>query len=96
MTITLQNTEKGQCYAVKFDRYHQQVVDKLKSSVSIRWWDKQTGAWLIPATNKCKAELDQLTYYVRHFEPERLPNHRQRKMLHSKYRKCRNWTEIMD
>ena len=69
MTITLQNTEKGQCYAVKFDRYHQQVVDKLKSSVSIRWWDKQTGAWLIPATNKCKAELDQLTYYARHFEP---------------------------
>ena len=69
MTITLQNTEKGQCYAVKFDRYHQQVVDKLKSSVSIRWWDKQTGAWLIPATNKCKAELDQLTYYVRYFEP---------------------------
>lgn len=69
MTITLQNTEKGQCYAVKFDRYRQQVVDKLKSSVSIRWWDKQTGAWLIPATNKCKAELDQLTYYVRHFEP---------------------------
>lgn len=69
MTITLQNTEKGQCYAVKFDRYRQQVVDKLKSSVFIRWWDKQTGAWLIPATNKCKAELDQLTYYVRHFEP---------------------------
>lgn len=69
MTITLQNTEKGQCYAVKFDRYRQQVVDKLKSSVSIRWWDKQTGAWLIPATSKCKAELDQLTYYVRHFEP---------------------------
>ena len=69
MTITLQNTEKGQCYAVKFDRYRQQIVDKLKSSVSIRWWDKQSGAWLIPATNKCKAELDQLTYYVRHFEP---------------------------
>lgn len=69
MTITLQNTEKGQCYAVKFDRHRQQVVDKLKSSFSIRWWDKQTGAWLIPATNKCKAELDQLTYYVRHFEP---------------------------
>ena len=69
MTITLHNTEKGQCYAVKFDRYRQQIVDKLKSSVSIRWWDKQTGAWLIPATNKCKAELDQLTYYVRHFEP---------------------------
>ncbi len=69
MTITLQNTEKGQCYAVTFDRYRQQVVDKLKSSVSILWWDKQTGAWMIPATNKCKAELDQLTYYVRHFEP---------------------------
>lgn len=31
MTITLQNTEKGQCYAVKFDRYRQQVVDKLKA-----------------------------------------------------------------
>ena len=69
MTITLQNTEKGQCYAVTFDRYRQQVVDKLKSSVSIRWWDKQTGAWMIPATNRCKAELDQFTYYVRHFEP---------------------------
>ena len=24
---------------------------------------------MIPANNKCKAELDQLTYYVRHFEP---------------------------
>lgn len=69
MTITLRNTENGQCYAVTFDRYRQQVVDKLKSSVSTRWWDKRTGTWLIPATNKCKAELDQLTYYVRHFEP---------------------------
>ena len=52
MTITLQNTEKGQCYAVKFDRYRQQIVDKLKSSVSIRWWDKQTGAWLQPTNAK--------------------------------------------
>ena len=25
MQITLQNTEKGQCYAVRFDRYRQQV-----------------------------------------------------------------------
>ena len=69
MQITLQNTEKGQCYAVRFDRYRQQVVDKLKTAVSVRWWDKSTGAWMIPANNKCKAELDQLTYYVRHFEP---------------------------
>ena len=29
MQITLQNTEKGQCYAVRFDRYRQQVVDKV-------------------------------------------------------------------
>ena len=32
MQITLQNTEKGQCYAVRFDRYRQQVVDKLKTA----------------------------------------------------------------
>lgn len=57
MQITLQNTEKGQCYAVRFDRYRQQVVDKLKTAVSVRWWDKSTGAWMIPANNKCKAEL---------------------------------------
>lgn len=69
MTITLQNTEKGQCYAVTFDRYRQQVVDKLKSSVSIRWWDKQTGAWLIPAIQQMQSRVGQLTYYVRHFEP---------------------------
>ena len=49
MQITLQNTEKGQCYAVRFDRYRQQVVDKLKTAVSVRWWDKSTGAWMIPA-----------------------------------------------
>ena len=55
MQITLQNTEKGQCYAVRFDRYRQQVVDKLKTAVSVRWWDKSTGAWMIPANNKCKA-----------------------------------------
>ena len=36
MQITLQNTEKGQCYAVRFDRYRQQVVDKLKTAVSVR------------------------------------------------------------
>ena len=43
MQITLQNTEKGQCYAVRFDRYRQQVVDKLKTAVSVRWWDKAPG-----------------------------------------------------
>ncbi len=32
MTITLTKYRKGQCYAVKFDRYRQQVVDKLKDS----------------------------------------------------------------
>lgn len=52
MTITLQNTEKGQCYAVKFDRYRQQVVDKLKSSVSIRWWDKQTNGRMADSGNQ--------------------------------------------
>lgn len=69
MQITLRNTERGQCYAVRFDRYRQQVVDKLKTAVSVRWWDKSSGAWMIPANNKCKAELDQFTYYVKHFEP---------------------------
>lgn len=69
MQITLQNTDKGQCYAVRFDRYRQQVVDRIRTSISVRWWDKSSGAWLIPANARCKAELDQFTYYVRHFEP---------------------------
>lgn len=69
MQITLQNTDRGQCYAVRFDRYRQQVIDRLKTAVSVRWWDKSTGAWLIPADSKGKAELDQFTYYVKLFEP---------------------------
>ena len=69
MTITLRNTERGQCYAIAFDRYRQQVVDRLKTSVTTRWWDRQSGTWLIPATPRGKAEIDQLAYYVRHFEP---------------------------
>lgn len=69
MQITLQNTQRGQCYAVRFDRFRQQVVDKLKTIVSARWWDKSSGAWMIPANAKGKAELDQFTYFVKHFEP---------------------------
>ena len=69
MTITLRNTERGQCYAIAFDRYRKQVVDRLKTSVTTRWWDRQSGTWLIPATPRGKAEIDQLAYYVRHFEP---------------------------
>lgn len=69
MLITLQNTDKGQCYAVKFDRYRQQVVDKFKSTISVRWWDKPSGSWMVPANVKCKAELDQFSYYAKHFEP---------------------------
>lgn len=69
MQITLQNTPKGTCYAVRFDRYRQQVIDKFKEAVGGRWWDKPSNAWMVPATNKGKAELDQFTYYVKHFEP---------------------------
>lgn len=71
MLITLQNTQYGSYYAVKFDRYRQQVVDKFKESITVdgRRWDKASGAWLVPATNKSKAELDQFSYYIKHFEP---------------------------
>jgi len=69
MTITLQNTDRGQCFAVTFDRFRRQVVDRLKESVTTRWWDKQTGAWIIPANETGKEELNKLTYFVRHFEP---------------------------
>lgn len=71
MQITLQNIQYGAYYAVKFDRYRQQVIDKFKASITVdgRRWDKASGAWIIPATNKGKAELDQFSYYVKHFEP---------------------------
>lgn len=71
MLITLQNTQYGSYYAVKFDRYRQQVVDKFKESITVdgRQWDKASGAWIVPATNKGKAELDQFSYYIKHFEP---------------------------
>lgn len=68
MQITLQTTQYGTFYAVRFDRYRQQVIDKLKESVDGRRWDKATGTWLIPATNKGKSQLDQFSYYVKHFE----------------------------
>lgn len=77
MLITLQNTDKGQCYAVKFDRYRQQVVDKFKSTISARWWDKPSGAWMVPANNKCKSELDQFSYYMKNFEPINWGNNKQ-------------------
>lgn len=71
MLITLQNTQQGAYYAVRFDRYRQQVVDKFKESITVdgRRWDKASGAWMVPATNKGKVELDQFSYYVKHFEP---------------------------
>lgn len=71
MLITLQNTQYGSYYAVKFDRYRQQVVDKFKESITVdgRRWNKASGAWIVPATNKGKAELDQFSYYIKHFEP---------------------------
>ena len=71
MLITLQNTQYGSYYAVKFDRYRQQVVDKFKESITVdgRRRDKASGAWIVPATNKGKAELDQFSYYIKHFEP---------------------------
>lgn len=75
MTIILQNTQQGPCYAVTFDRYRKQVVDRLKESVTTRWWDRQSGTWLIPANPKSKLELDQLAFYVRHFEPVQWGNH---------------------
>lgn len=75
MTIILQNTQQGLCYAVTFDRYRKQVVDRLKESVTTRWWDRKSGTWLIPANPKSKLELDQLAFYVRHFEPVQWGNH---------------------
>lgn len=69
MQITLQTTQYGTFYAVKFDRYRQQVIDKLKESVDGRRWDKASGMWLVPASDKGKKQLDQFTYYVKHFEP---------------------------
>lgn len=68
MLITLQNTTKGTCYAIKFDRYRRQVIDKFKESVRGRWWDSKSGLWMVPATAIGKADLDQFTYFVKYFE----------------------------
>lgn len=71
MQITIQNTQYGTFYGIKFDRFRQQVIDKFKEAVPVpgRRYDSKTGLWLIPATAQAKAHLDQFTYYVRRFEP---------------------------
>jgi SWI/SNF-related matrix-associated actin-dependent regulator 1 of chromatin subfamily A len=71
MQITLQNTGGGYDYAVRFDRYRKQIVEKLKSDIDVpgRRWDAKQGAWLIPASDETRAKIDRLTYYVRRFEP---------------------------
>lgn len=55
---------------LRFDRYRRQVVDRLKASVTVpgRRWDQKAGAWIVPATAQGKAQIDQLTWYVKHFE----------------------------
>ncbi len=70
MQITLRNTARGQVYTLRFDRYRKQVVDKLKSSITVsgRYYDRQSNEWVIPATNQAKAQIDQFTYYAKHFE----------------------------
>lgn len=70
MQITLQNTHRGSVYAVKFDRYRKQVVDRLKTSITVsgRYYDRASNAWIIPASNEAKAQLDQFSYYVKNFE----------------------------
>lgn len=71
MQITLEVSTKGAFYAVKFDRYRKNVIEKLKESVVVpgRQYDARTMSWMIPATPHTKAQIDKLTYYVRHFEP---------------------------
>lgn len=70
MQITLQNTSHGSIYVVQFDRYRKQVVDQFKSKITVqgRRWDQKLGAWIVPATPLGKAQLDQFTYYAKHFE----------------------------
>lgn len=69
MQITLQNTSGRSYYVIRFDRYRKQVVDKLKESVNGRRWDQKMNAWMVPATPQGKHQIDQLSFYVRHFEP---------------------------
>ncbi len=71
MLITTQQTQYGSVYAVKFDRFRRTVIERLKTSVTARGrrYDPKTGTWLIPATAESKAQLDQFSYYVKHFEP---------------------------
>jgi SWI/SNF-related matrix-associated actin-dependent regulator 1 of chromatin subfamily A len=69
MLITLQAKGGGHHYIVRFDRYRKQVIDKLKAQVPGRRWDAKENAWIIPASNIARESLEQLTYYVRHFEP---------------------------
>jgi SWI/SNF-related matrix-associated actin-dependent regulator 1 of chromatin subfamily A len=69
MQITIQNTGGGCNYVVRFDRYRKQVVDKLKADISRRRWDMKENAWIIPASNLTKAELDRFTYFVKYYEP---------------------------
>jgi SWI/SNF-related matrix-associated actin-dependent regulator 1 of chromatin subfamily A len=69
MQIILQNTHYGNFYAIRFDRFRKQVIEKFKEKVSGRRWDQKSGVWLVPATTKGKADIDQFSYYVKHFEP---------------------------
>lgn len=69
MQITTVNTQYGICYGIKFERYRKQVVDKFKAQVTGRRWDQRTGLWLVPATAQSKSQIDQFSYYARHFEP---------------------------
>lgn len=68
MQITIQNTQYGTYYGVKFDKFRRQVIEKFKETVPGRRWDQPSGLWLVPATPQAKAHLDQFTYYARHFE----------------------------
>ena len=71
MLITTQTTQRGtEQYVIRFDRFRRQVIDKLKADITVygRYYDPKTSAWIVPATNESKRQLEQFTYYVKHFE----------------------------
>jgi SWI/SNF-related matrix-associated actin-dependent regulator 1 of chromatin subfamily A len=62
----MQITLHGNFYAVRFDRYRKQIVERFKDDIPGRRWDMKQNAWTVPATYR--AHLERFTYYVRHFE----------------------------
>jgi Superfamily II DNA/RNA helicases, SNF2 family len=70
MQIQIQTTPYGQVYSIRFDRYRAQVISKLKEKITVRGrrYDAKAQAWIVPATAEAKMQIDQFSYYVKHFE----------------------------